>query len=229
MGHAFDTALALPQRSIIRAGAVAALEPLLKSNGGYLGLVAPFGGIVRGWTDEPGIDQVWTATQGQSPAILVALGDKTYEPAGAAHNWKGSIELIVYVISKNPRSLVARLATDAAGEQDDSADPGIDVILEHVEQAIIGADFARAPASVGPGVVTIKQCRPSREEELATTNALTLWTQVYLVPVTRTIDPNRDLVSILMEFMTTLRTTAAGDTATMVEETIVDPEGVGIP
>lgn len=234
MAHAFDTKLAQPQRTIVRAGAVAALEPLLKSEGGYLALVAPFGGIVRSWQDDAGIDQLWMATQGQTPAILVATGDKTYAPAGAAHNWQSGLELIIYVVSRNPRSLVARLATDAAAELDDTIDPGIDVILEHVEQAIVGKDFAKAIADFGPGAVTIKQARPVREEELATTNALALWTQTYTVPVTRTIDPNRDLVAILLEFMTTFRTTIAAygggpDETVLTEETIVDPDGIGVP
>jgi hypothetical protein len=94
MSHNFDTGLGGAQRTLIRNGAVFLLAGLLKTAGGYLQAVIPWGGIVRGYTDDQGIDELAIALEGRSPAIAIALGDCTLEPVGiGGFNFTGEIEL----------------------------------------------------------------------------------------------------------------------------------------
>lgn len=199
MAHAFDTSLAAPQRTVILDGALALLDRLLIANGGYLASVAPFGAVVRSATDEVGVTMLKTALQGQLPAVAVALGTRTTKPAGTGgFTYTSDIELLVYFASNNLRDPArGRLAIDAVGAAADSADPGLHVMMEHVEELLVGQ---RCGASA-----TIKQVRPDREEELTTLDDMTLWLQTYQVTVTRTIDRNRGLVTKLVGIDTVIR------------------------
>lgn len=199
MSHAFDTGLSGAQRTLLRNGAVAVLAGLMRQAGGYLQAVIPWGGVIRGHTDEIGIDELHAAFAGRSPAIAIALGDCALEPAGiGGFNFKGSLELLAYHYSNHPRDLEAgRLAIDAAGLTSDVADPGLDVIMEHTAQLLIGQR-----AVLG---ATVKQIVPTREEELRTENAFSLWVQRYAVTVTRNINANRGLTQLLEEIRTNVR------------------------
>ncbi len=200
MAHAFDTALPRPQRTTIRTGAVALLAGL-KRPAGYLQAVIPWGGVLRGYTDDEGIDLLWKALQGRAPAIAVALGDRTNAPAGmGGFNSKGALELLVYFYSNHPRDMEAgRLSPDVVALASNVADPGLDVMLEHAEEVLVGQ---RVGASA-----TIKQIRLTREEELRTDSGFSLWVQRYAVEVTRTINPHRGLAQMLEELRTVLRPT----------------------
>lgn len=197
MAHSFDTGLPRPQRTTLRNGAVALLSGLKRPTG-YLQAVVPWGGVVRGYTDDEGIDQLWRTLEGRSPAIAIALGDRTNEAIGmGGFNFKGTLELLVYFYSSHPRDLEAgRLSADAVAIASNTADPGLDVMLEHAEELLVGQ---RAGVSA-----TIKQIRLAREEELRTEGGFSLWVQRYAVEVTRNINPHRGIELMLTELRTVL-------------------------
>lgn len=226
MAHTFDTGLARPQRTTLRNGAVTLLAGLRRP-AGYLQAVIPWGGVVRGFTDDLGIDQLWKALMGRAPAIAVSLGDRANEPAGmGGFNGKGPIELLVYFYSNHLRELEAgRLSQDAVALANDVADPGLDVMLEHAEELLVGQ-------YVGTNK-TIKQIALRREEELRTENGFTLWVQRYAVEITRTINPHRGLTQMLEELRTVIRPSevasdipanpaAPGDRVIELQNTTVD-------
>jgi hypothetical protein len=191
MAHAFDTALASPQRTIILNGAITLLSGLKIANGGYLANVVPFGAVVRSYTDEDGVNMLYEALVGQTPAIAVALGTRSTKPAGAGgFNWLGEIELFLYFASNNMRDLATgRMLIDPVGTASDTADPGLHVIMEHAEELVIGQRLGASN--------TIKQIRPDREEELATRDDLTLWLQTYQITTTRSIKEWRTVTQLL--------------------------------
>jgi hypothetical protein len=202
MAHAFDTSLSRAQRTLIRAGAVTLLAGL-KRPAGYLQAVVPWGGIVRSFQDDLGIDLLWQTLAGRAPAMAIALGDKVSVPKGmGGFNFAGEIELIVYHISNHPRDLeLGRLEIDVAGLAANTSDPGLDVMMEHAEELLIGQVAAVSN--------TIKQIRPHREEELRTEDGVTLWAQRYSVLVARTINPHRNVSTLLTEMRSAIRTSDA--------------------
>jgi hypothetical protein len=199
MSHNFDTGLAGAQRTQIRNGAVALLAGLLKTAGGYLQAVIPWGGIVRGYTDEQGIDDLAIALEGRSPAVAIALGDMTSKPAGiGGFNFTGALELVAYFYSSHPRGVTeGRLAIDAAGLASDTADPGLEAAMEQVMQLLVGQRCGVA--------ATVKQVRPRSEDELRTEDAFTLWAQRYDLEVTRKINANRGVSQTITEFRSNVR------------------------
>lgn len=220
MAHSFDTGLSRAQRTLVRSGAVTLLAGL-KLPGGYLRAVIPWGGVVRGFTDDMGIDLLWEALRGRAPAIAIALGDKAMSQAGmGGFNLVGELELLAYVLSMHPRDTeLGRHEPDATSLASNTADPGLDTILEHVEELLIGQ---RAGASA-----TIKQIRYTREDELRTEGGYTLWVQRYTVTVGRTINPNRGISEILRELRATVRTSddsMAAPAAPVVESKMLTDE-----
>jgi len=213
MAHAFDTGLSRAQRTLIRDGVVELLSGLVAPTG-YLRTVIPWGGIVRGYTDEIGQDLLLAAFNGRAPSIAVALGDRVADAAGmGGFNFKGTIELVLYHYSNHPRSVTdGRTKLDASAVASDIADPGLDIMMEHAEELLIGQRLGGTSATNPVGQVTrstptIKQIVPTREEELVTTAQHTLWAQRYAVTVSRTIDPHRTITQMLEEIRTVIRPT----------------------
>lgn len=188
MTYTFDTTRTRSQRGVILDGIVAALDRLKSTSGGFLQAIMPFGGIVRGYTDDAGIDQVWERLQGQTPAVLVAVGDARSTPAGmGGYRYSKAIELHVYFVNNHNQGL-PRIDTDAFALADDTADPGVFFTMERVEELLVGLDIAGTD---------IKHVVPLSEEELATSNELTLWRATYQVTTARTFKPYRDVTTYL--------------------------------
>lgn len=200
MAHAFDTKLALPQRTIVRRGAIALLSGLLRANGGYLAAVVPFGAVVRSHTDidglANGLDALEKTIGGQLPAVAIALGERASEPAGiGTHKHQSELELLAYIVSDHKRDLVdGRLELDVVASASDLADPGLDVMMEHVEELLVGQ---RCGAST-----TVKHIRPDREDELLTRPELTIWVQTYKLTLTRSLNQFRGVTQLLDEVRT---------------------------
>ena len=173
MTHSFDTSAPLPQRTLVRRGAVELLSKLKRSNGGYLQDVRGFGGIVRTYTDEPDIEILQKAL-GATPAIGVALASRTFETlAIGGRQAKSDLQLLLYFASQHSRDmLVGRHEADIVATADDTADPGLDVMMEHAIELMHGSY---------PSILTgtIKQIRIKTEQELATSGAVTIWLQTY--------------------------------------------------
>lgn len=241
MTWTFDTGRTSTQRNEVMTKVIAALQSLraFDANGdavadGFLQAVLPFGGIVRSYTDEPGIDQLWTLLQGYSPAIAVGLGEKRYRTAGqngpAKPKHIGDLEVIVYILNRNNASLLARVE----GDGQTATDVGLWHCLERIEEKLVGLEITLAtlaPGSVTPSNTTytvkagkdVKHLIPRLEEELATTNELTLWKQTYAVEVARSISADRALSSRLKSVATTVKTTdevpgTIAEITTLIEE-----------
>lgn len=225
MTWTFDTGRTKSQRSLVMEKVIAALSPLLAfdamgnaQQNGFLQLVTPFGGVVRSYTDDAGIDQVYQLLQGMAPAVAVGLGDKRSDRNGmASHNQPRAIanlEVIVYVCNRNNASLLARTEGDGSG----GTDVGMWHALERIEELLNGLEITFATLAPGGETPTnktytklpgkdVKRLVPVTEEELATTNELTLWKQSYLVQVTRNINMQRSVTDRLASIDTMVKTT----------------------
>lgn len=222
MTWTFDTGRTTPQRYEILSAVIAALQPLrthdddgIAQAEGFLQAVLPFGGVVRSPQDDIGIDQLWTTFNGAEPAVAVGLGDKRVRAVGmAGHSTprhEGELEVIVYVINRNASTLLARV-------NGDTTDAGIWHTLERIEELLIGLEITMAtlaPGSETPSTLTytrkpgkdIKRLLPRLEEELATTNELTLWRQLYSVDVSRSVNHNRAATDRLKSIASAVKTT----------------------
>ncbi len=206
-GHRYDTRLPKPQRTIIREGVVARLAPLLKSNGGYLHAIAELPKVARSFgEDSDDRAMLFDALNGRCPAVAVALGGRTSESSGTlATEGRARIVVEVYVASQHARGLVAgRLAADIVATGDATADPvlvpnltadpGVELVLEHVEQLLLGHSLED---DAGDALSTIAELRARDEDEVATFADFTVWVQRYEVAVERVINPARALTQLL--------------------------------
>lgn len=198
MPHTFDTGLAKPLRTLIVQGAVTVLANLKKTNGLYLHAVEEFGGVIRSYADEEGIAELEHLLQGRAPAVAISLADRTGGAAGVGgHKHLDEIELLVYFYTRHPRGLEAgRQVTDAIGAAANTADPGLHVIFEHVEELLVGSRLGNTPQ--------IKQLRFTREVEVRTRNGFTLWCQHYAVSVDRQLNEWRGVTQYLTHIRSTL-------------------------
>ena len=200
MAHAFDHGLAAPLRSLVRSAVLALLAPLGKSAGGYLAAIGPFPRTVTSSGDEDAIDHLFEQLGGRAPAVLVALGDQRFESTSTAvHRWQADLTLQVLVVSNNGRGLVDRLTLDPAGALDDTADPGVEIILEHVAELLVGADL---------GVAKAHPPRPVAVHHLGTGDALTLWAIEFAISVAADVRSTRETLDRIELIASTLTATA---------------------
>ncbi len=201
MPHVFDTGLAKPQRTLILEGVVAALAGLKKTAGLYLEAVESFGGVIRSYADEEGIAELELLLAGRAPAVAISLGDRTAGSAGAGgHKHFDDVEMLIYFYSRHPRGLLAgRQIQDAISVAANTADPGLHVMFEHVEELLVGTRLANTP--------TIKQCRLTREVEVRTRNGFTLWCQHYAIGVDRQVIEFRSVTQKLAEIRASIKAT----------------------
>lgn len=198
MSHAFDTGLLVAQRSAVRVAAVAIIAQLRRPTG-YLNAVVPWGGVIRSYSDDNGIDALWGVLQGRNPAIAIAVGDRRSKPQGmGGYHHTSDLELILYHYSTHRRGDTdGRMSADVVAIADDHADPGLDIMLEHAAELLIG-QFAAGP--------TVKQIIPEAEEELRTEIGHTLWRQTFSIQARQTIRQNRTLTEMLSDIRTSIRT-----------------------
>lgn len=182
--NVYDTDQALPERTVLRNAVIAKLAPLLKSNGLYLAAIKPLAEKYKGAGDEEGLGDIARALQGQAPAILVALGDETYEPGGMPMTLRrATIELVVYFGSVNPRDIVqGRLENDVVAAADNTKDPGIETMLVHARSLLQGQDLG--PDGIyEPDIVKAGPTHTGAD--------FTVWEQTYHVQVDVDIQPWR--------------------------------------
>ncbi len=215
----YDSGLHRAQRSEIRQILVDRLGALLFSNGRYLRSIRQLPRPLKGDSPEE-IDLIVNELQGQSPAVLVAIGRKTYQAAGMeipAVSYRGELELAVYVVCTNARARQdGRLSTDIAGQSDPLADPGIETVLEHIEELLLGQEL---------NIKSVSELRPVSEDELATFGDLSIWEQRYTLAVERVMNPERDNGEALTAIEGKNNFTAdEGDDANPVVDTTADLE-----
>lgn len=191
MAHKFDTGQPAPQRTRIRRGAVELLSGLKRANGGYLMDVIPWGGIVRVYTDIDGVSTLRNAIK-KAPAIAVAVGDRSSQVKTiGGYNESGEIDILVYFISDNvDHDQIARHEADVYANANDMMDPGLDIMMEHAKELMIG-QRAGAPGN------DIKQLKPVAERELYTDLTMTIWVQEYQVTTLVQISEFRTVTQLL--------------------------------
>jgi hypothetical protein len=135
----------------------------------------------------PDMAELAHAFIGQLPGVLVALGRKLYSPhgVGLSTHFRTEIDVHVYICSDNERSLLARVEQDAGSIGDNRRDPGVDVILEHVEELLVGYQIS----STVDTSETIYRLEPVDEDELDAGAGFTMWAQTYRVAVEREVRP----------------------------------------
>jgi hypothetical protein len=187
MPHDFDSGLEKPQRTLIRAAIADRLGALLTSANPprYVTAIRFLPRIVRGEGDSEGLAMLIEVSRGKAPAIFIALGrrrplDEMTDPL----ELRAELEVAIYLVSAHARDLVdGRLAGDGISTVNLTADPGIEVMLEHVEERLQGQLL---------GIAGTKEMRETDEDEVLTLAEYTIWEQRYRIEVERVIDPNRD-------------------------------------
>lgn len=218
--RAFDTGLAAPQRTLIRNKLVERFAPLLKSNGGYVMKLGLLPRPLRNRSEDE-LSLLGWAIAGVTPAIMFAIGRKVLTSNGTdGREWEGAYEVTIYAASSNQRSYVdGRLSGDVAAIADLTADPGIDVMLEHIEECVLGQEI---------GIATTLELRESTEDELWTGSDMSIWEQHYTIRATRDINPNRAVTALVTSVHVTTTAVALGgdvaDPLNPVVETITDLE-----
>lgn len=213
VSHAFDSGLALPVRSLIRTSVAGLLLPKLKP-ASYLAAILPFPRVIADRHDEDGIDHAMAELGGRAPALLVAIGDARFTRTSTTiHRYQGEHDVQIVALSNSGRGLLARLELDVVAQADDTADPGIDVMLNHVGDLVAGRnleiDGVHAPTMIG---IT----------HLETHKALTLWAINFTVSAPASVKPTHDQLERLTLLVSTLNAAAVagGPTVhTVVEET----------
>lgn len=214
---AFDTGLALAQRTVLRRGAIALLAELARPVG-YLQAVIGWGGTIRSHQDIDGIDQLHAALSGRAPGIAVSLLDaETTDRTIGGFASKAQIEMSVYFYSNHSRGDVeGRLEPDNVALVDDTADPGLEIAMEHAKELLIG----QYPGSHK----SIKQIALQREEHLVTTE-FTIFVQRYVVLVDQIINRDRKVTQRVTEFMTTVRHATDEEPPILQALTVLSPPG----
>lgn len=210
MAHAYDTGLAQPIRTVLRDGVVTRLARLQASQGGYLRALIPFGNRMLAHDDVDGLDFLLKVLNGRAPAVAVAIGDRTFNAGGAGgYNQRATYDVLVYVAGNHMRSREARQAGDVASAASDVKDPGLDTILEHVEELLTGWKVDSSNV--------IGELRPSREVERWNDDRIAVWEQLYTVPVSRSINQDRDIVARLTRIDTQHKFDGVAIAATQTE------------
>ena len=226
----FDGGHETPYRTMVRNAVVELLAPLLRTNDGFLAAVVKLPGRLQR-IDEKATTQVYTNLLGRAPAIGVAIGDRTGQPAGITGNRQLAwLDVHIYFVSNSLRSLNARVESDivSAGDGDllvanTSADPGIDVAMQCAEELLIGRQLERpAPQppeapDLGTGRGVIRHLEFKREEELVTDNQNTIWEQTYQVGVSRSIDKTRGVTARLLGIDTNIHPPGAPASPARIE------------
>lgn len=217
MARTFDTGLHVPQRTALRNAIVAKLAPLKKSNGLYLRAIGKLAAPYLGAGDDDGLALLHLTLQGQAPAIVVALGDAKWKSIGMdALDLQGVIAVHVYVATVNPRGPVdGRLEPDVTATADDTADPGIDTMLEDVLQQLVGQD---------PGVDGLYEPHVLEERAVFTGPEMTIWEVVLAVRADRWIDPDRAVTQQVDEIKHTTYDDSGTDPETDPGDVIVETE-----
>lgn len=195
--HRLDTGLLVAQRTRIRDEIATKLEPLLRSSGLYLSRIHKLGGVVRGPGDDDGLAELLDAMVGSGCMIGIACGRGVGGANGVNSNGDRNlktIEVHVYVSSDNARGKLARMAQDVVSVASLTSDPGIEMILEHVDQELHG--FV-PPSAVGANKATIYQLQFVDEDEVWHVADRTIWQVRYRVNVERNANRHRDVTTVL--------------------------------
>jgi hypothetical protein len=220
MAHRFDSGLARAQRRLIREAIIDQLEQLIiatkpaaNADGAaedkFVVAVLPLAAPIQfdGATLE---GHLLETLQGATPAILVALGNRRYDSAGTdARQWRGALDVHVYCVTHHARSLVDRLAGDVVSDANDAADPGLEVLLDHVFTRLAGHPLTEQRAG---------ELRPVSEELVYTGDDYTVAEVRFTANVTSNVNKDRDRTVLVEVIKATHTDVVAGDPSDVVAE-----------
>ena len=189
MPHVYDHGGAVPQRTALRNALLTRLS-VLKRPTMYLHAVSALPTPLAAM-DEAADAYLSRAVGGRYPAVAVALGRGDAAPAGMPQSHaRKTIEVAVYVMSAHGRDYVeGRLSGDVSAATVTN-DPGIETMLEHVEELLLGRDL---------GVPGVSELRPVHEQEVWSGDDFTVWELLFTARVDRTINHNRLVTTLLAE------------------------------
>lgn len=189
MPHVYDSGLVVPQRTALRAAIVSRLL-LLKRPQLYLQAVDVLPGRLDGGDDDT-MSELATLLQGRTPAMLVALGRADAAGSGMpASTTRLEYEIVVYIADAHARGTVlGRLAGDAAAA-DVTKDPGIETMIEHAEELLLGRDL---------GIPGVTELRLESEDPVRSDEVFTLWALTFKARGMRDVNHNRAITTLLTE------------------------------
>lgn len=192
MSLVFDTGLSRSNRELIVGAMATALADLRRppNANGYLWAIVSLPSMSRGAHDEDFLSELSKASAGRQPCIAIASGSsKAHSESEDSLSIEETIEFGVYVVSGNQRSVVdGRLFVDVAASSDDTKDPGVFAILQHITERLQGADL---------GLEGIAEPLKSDEFEVFAGDDATIWGQTWSVAAWQEINPNRDATQVM--------------------------------
>lgn len=215
MAHEFHSGLDAPQRAKVREAVVARLQPLHRDEGGYLQAIVFWGGDLSSEEDR---DDLVELLRGRAPAIAIGMGAGTFTADGMTlqrNQHRKDIELTVFVATGHLRSRETRMTGDVVSAGNVTVDPGLEVMLEQVEDLLIALD---------PPFATIKPLLPVSEGSVWNAADLLVWAQRYRCTVQRVRRPYDAVLAELQEILADHNLVDGGDAnpvATTLSE--VDP------
>jgi hypothetical protein len=216
MAHSFDTDLTVPQRTKLRDAVVTRLGGLLRTNGLYLDEVKPFGRPLRGTLGEDELaDLARVLVPGRS-TILVAVGAAKFKPLGVngvKDRYLADVDLMLYFSSNNARSLIDRIVQDPGSVRSNKKDPGVEVMMEHARELMLGYQLTDASD-------TIYRIVPVDEDEIDTGDDYVFWMQNYIVQFEASVKRYKNIT----ELMTLLHATYSEMTTETAQNPIVTTE-----
>jgi hypothetical protein len=192
MSLVFDTGLSRSNRELIVGAMCAAFADLRRPPNGsrYLWAVVSLPSMSRGSHDEEFLSELAKACSGRVPCIAIASGSsKAHSESEDSLAIEETIEFGLYVVSNNQRSVIdGRLFVDVNAASDDTKDPGVFAILQHITERLQGADL---------GLAGIAEPIKSDEFEVFTGDDATVWGQTWMVAAWQEINPNRNATQVM--------------------------------
>lgn len=195
----FDSGLSAPIRTLVRNDVIAKLGPMLRSAGAFAQAIVPYPFAMKYLgQDDYEIDLLLDIVGNMNPVYAVGVGDMPGKRAGAAGNNMGTLDVDVYCFTNHMRHLtLGRLEADPVALAVDTADPGIEVMLELARMYL-------TDTMPGPLLGTkAKELRFVGEHHMVTLREATLWCSRYSVEVELTSKTSRTVYEYITELKTT--------------------------
>jgi hypothetical protein len=201
MARTFDSGLSLPIRTHVRNGIISKLAPLLKSAGNFASGIEGLPFILHGSDiDETIVKMVLDLFNGRSPMYGVALGDCKVRAAGAPGFKRGILEVEVSGFCNHQLHLMlGRMAPDVKANAFNTADPGIEVMMELAQQLLTDQTLG-APLNGKAKELVLQE-----EVELISMREMTMWALQYTIDVEIRANDKRDITERIESIYTVHR------------------------
>lgn len=218
MARTYDSGLADPIRTTIAADVLLLLDKTSRQKGGFAQKIfrAPY--VLRSYVNsDEELNMIEDLLEGANVAYAVAIGDAKVLRTGAAGNNRLEFDVEVYSISSHMRNVVTgRLAADLRARNDDTVDPGIDVMMELARMYL--TDVGLPTIGKRGDVLRFKG-----EHHIATGQESSIWASEFSISVSGNTDMLRGADKYLEEIMTFHRVGAGtADDGPVVITTLTD-------